>query len=41
MEKRSDIYIYIFFWGGGGISTTVVVIITLVTNFHFGFELKI
>ena len=24
-----------------GISTTVVVIITLVTNFHFGFELKI
>ena len=37
---------YIFFGGdrGGwetGISTTVVVIITLVTNFHFEFELKI
>ena len=30
-------------WKGGvaGISTTVVVIITLVTKFHFGFELKI
>ena len=32
--------ILIYLWETG-ISTTVVVIITLVTNFHFEFELKI